>query len=386
MKILIFASQFSTGAAERLQSQLSIDLNARGVWADIVGLYKPTDFGCSAEGARLTSLGIPGVYFLGLSVNPSLWEIGIGIVSLIRLLRHGRYDVVETSSYGPSLIAAVACVIAGVTHVCGIHRSYDRNHDRNVRTRLLVAIAKTFRRTHFYCVSQSSRHAWRDFSNIDLQAIALIYNCLLPEPNQLISRERLRQELALPDDTKIVLCVGRIASYKCQDVVLQALLPIAKSSNLSIVFAGEQDNSVPGTEQMLARINKIISSHPDSGCVRFLGFRQDVRRLMRESDVLVHIPSQEAFGLVLVEALAAGIPIVASSVDGIPEILSNSSAQLVRVNDPTATCDAVLKVLAHSLSAATLERQQNSRVASHFSPVHRAEEMVGFVRSLIPPK
>lgn len=82
--------------------------------------------------------------------------------------------------------------------------------------------------------------------------------------------------------------------------------------------------------------------------VRFLGHRKDISRLMAASDVLAHSAGTEGFGLALVEAIAAGLPVVATDVGGIPEVLVGTDAIMVPPDKPGLFRDAVLRVLRQS--------------------------------------
>jgi glycosyltransferase involved in cell wall biosynthesis len=85
--------------------------------------------------------------------------------------------------------------------------------------------------------------------------------------------------------------------------------------------------------------------------VRFIGHRDDVHRVLRACDLLVHSschehPSQgtvEAFGLVVIEAMAAGLPVVATAAGGVPEVVERDvTGKLVRPGDPDALAEAMV--------------------------------------------
>ena len=97
---------------------------------------------------------------------------------------------------------------------------------------------------------------------------------------------------------------------------------------------------------------------------------------MSEADILLHPARIEGFGLVLAEALAVGLPIIASSVDGIPEVLINSDALMLDRPSPENIRDAILGML-NSDEYWTAEATQNRRsCALRFKPEIRAEALL----------
>jgi glycosyltransferase involved in cell wall biosynthesis len=96
-------------------------------------------------------------------------------------------------------------------------------------------------------------------------------------------------------------------------------------------------------------------SMTNSDRVRWLGYRTDVDAILAGCDVFVHPSLDDAFPTVLLEAMAAGLPVVASRVGGIPEIVSESTGILVPPGDPAALADAMTKIDPH-MSIAARER------------------------------
>jgi glycosyltransferase involved in cell wall biosynthesis len=117
--------------------------------------------------------------------------------------------------------------------------------------------------------------------------------------------------------------------------------------------------------------------------VRFLGRREDVPRLMASSDILVHPSRIEGFGLVLAEAMAAGLPIVASNVEGIPEVLEGTKSIMVPPDDPDALRGAVLRALNWS----TVERghfiEKGKRRAEDFRMGNRTSAMISLFEDVL---
>ena len=196
-------------------------------------------------------------------------------------------------------------------------------------------------------------------------------------------RDEIRRELGISSSARLVLCVGRLAFYKRQDLVIESLGPICHEENIVVVFAGSVDSSVPRTPEMLCRIDELVAEYEVESRVIFLGQRSDTQRLMIAADLLVHATTKEAFGLVLVEALAVGLPVVSSNVEGIPEVLSDTDSILVLPNDSSALRQAVLEVLSRSPEKIERAKEKGERRAALFSQESRTEKMIAFFESIV---
>jgi glycosyltransferase involved in cell wall biosynthesis len=138
------------------------------------------------------------------------------------------------------------------------------------------------------------------------------YNTLLERREEL--RASLRSELGLTDTALIVVLVGELNERKGHRTLLRAAPAIvARFPSVHFLFVGEGDAR--------AEIEESIAQHRLGANVSLVGFREDVAEILVGSDVLV-LPSRvEGFGYVLVEAMAAGLPVVASNVSSIPEVV-----------------------------------------------------------------
>ena len=124
---------------------------------------------------------------------------------------------------------------------------------------------------------------------------------------------------------------------------------------------------------MSVRINK-YNIHP---FVKFLGFREDINYLMSISDIFVHSTLTEAFGLVLIEAMAMGLPIVSTKVEAIPEFVSQPDNYLVDIDDYKNFQKSVKEILIRkeNLRFEVSQRNKNFARSIKFSRSQRAENM-----------
>ncbi|MGB9593224.1 MAG: glycosyltransferase, partial [Anaerolineae bacterium] len=141
------------------------------------------------------------------------------------------------------------------------------------------------------------------------------------------SRSRVRAELGVADDAFVVALLGRVVPWKGHEVFLDAmerLLP--EHPNLVGCIVGEGWRGHDFEQRLRAR----VEGGPLKGRVVFAGFRPDVPALLQSVDALAHTSVEpEPFGRVIVEAMAARLPIVATAAGAVPEILEDERTGLL---------------------------------------------------------
>lgn len=386
MKVLIFTSQLHSGAAELLGVELAIGLNQKGIHADVICMYSEKFEGAVDAKEEILKRGVPNVYFLDLNIGPSLKSLICATAHLRHLLRTNGYRIIETSSLAPGIIASVSCIGTSVFHVAGLHQTFYRSEHKSLREKLFASCARVRKKTRFYAVSEFVKKTWVEYSGISDSLVRVIYNCIsinADESNLLRNRCMLRSKWCISETSKIVLCVGRLAKYKQQDFVLDALGSICVENDLVVLFVGTTDMFVPGTNEMLQKMEEEIAARRLASRVKFIGYRSDVYELMVSADILVHGTAKEAFGLVLAEAMALGLPIVATHVEAIPEVLHDTDYILVPPNDPMMLQKAVLKALTLSPDQAAQAKAKGKLRAQMFTQSTRTREIVELFEDIL---
>jgi len=351
MKVLIFMTQFyQLGGAERLAVELAEELNKRGIHADILSMYKEDLPGVAEAKQDLLQRGIPAVHFLGMKIHPPLASMIPAIFKLRRLIRDEGYEIVETSMVSPTVLASWASRGTRAKHVAGLHDVFSKNRYNALKDVFWRFSIRCNRRIRYYAISDYVKRHWAEFSGTPLKHTRTIYNAI---PNDCFDvvpeREAVCSELKIPSEHKILLFVGRMLKRKGIDTILAAFGPILRETDLHLVYVGGTDQGPEGfffgEAGLLERMQTQIAEENWIDRVHFLGRRKDVPRLMASCDLLVHPARIEGFGLVLAEALASGLPLVASNVEGIPEVLAGTDSLMIPPDDPMALRDAVLQTL-----------------------------------------
>jgi glycosyltransferase involved in cell wall biosynthesis len=191
------------------------------------------------------------------------------------------------------------------------------------------------------------------------------------EPPLTLERERegkqIRQELGLGPEDFIVGNVGRLALQKGQRHLVAAMpFLLERVPRAHAVIAGGGD--------LEAYLRDLALEVGVAERVHVLGPRKDVPALMHAMDVFAMPSIWEGFGLVLLEAMAAGRPVVASRVATIPEVVvDGQTGLLVPAGDPLALAEAIARLAADPALARQLGEAGRDRLRRHFS----IDKMVG---------
>ena len=189
----------------------------------------------------------------------------------------------------------------------------------------------------------------------------------------------LSEALQIPSSVPIVFGSGRAMPYKGIEVLIDAARLLQQSGFREVHFAWAGHG--PALEQLRAKA-------AEAGLHRFhfLGRREDVPALLASAAVAV-VPSvwAEAFGLTVVEAMAAGTPLVASAIGGIPELIRpEETGLLVPPGDPAELAEAIRRLLDDSALRARLAAQGREDALARFSLERTTGELAGLLLELTP--
>jgi starch synthase (maltosyl-transferring) len=184
-------------------------------------------------------------------------------------------------------------------------------------------------------------------------------------------------KLAMEAGRRMILFVGRLDRQKRPDWLIERLPAIAQS-------LPEHDLVIVGEGPLRGTLNRRAEQLGVADRVHLVGWQPDVARFYAAADLLVLTSAWEGMPNVVLEAMAASRPVVATDVHGVVELLGDTAAeQVVPLNDPQALVAAVVRIAGDKHLATRLGTQNRQRVAGHFSIEATVRAYVELYRSLL---
>jgi len=185
----------------------------------------------------------------------------------------------------------------------------------------------------------------------------------------------VRAEFGLSSSDFVVGNIGRLVGWKGQEIFISALADVVpKAPDLKAMIVGMPD---PGQESYLDELKALAASSGIKNRLIFTGFRMDVPRLLKAMDVVVHSASQpEPFGIVVIESMASGLPIIATRGGGpLDSIEDDVDGLLVPLNDPQAMAEAILVLYNDPKKASSIGLRARTKSMKMFTVERFASEM-----------
>lgn len=316
MRVLHVITGLEAGGAEQW---LRLLLRHSTADADVVAL---TNAGVLAEAIRSDGVRVADLRMRG---NRDLGAIP----RLVGLTRRGRYDLVHCHLYRAQVYGALAARLAGVRAVVSTEHSLNdkliegRPTDRpGVRGLYLAAARMT---TRIVAVSEpvaARLVAWGvPARKVTVIPVGIETSAFAFDAD---ARRDVRAELGLPDDAVVIGGVGRLVEPKRFDLMLRAAAPLPGTT---VLLVGEG----PARAGLAALADELGMA----GRVRFAGQRLDVARLLSAMDVFASTSPEETFGVAILEAMAAGLPVVYAAAPAL-SALPAAALTAVRRAEPTA--------------------------------------------------
>lgn len=192
----------------------------------------------------------------------------------------------------------------------------------------------------------------------------------------------LREQLTSSSEDILIGLIGEIATRKGHKYLIQALPKIIERvPNAKIVFVGRFGRKQPHVR----KLRKFILNNGLAGRVKWLGRKSNVAEYLTAFDITVMPSIEEPLGLVAIESLMAGTPVVASATGGLVEIVQpNKNGLLVPPCDSTALADAVIKLAVDSELRNRLGSQGRQSVRDKFAPQTLIDQVEEVYFDLLP--
>ncbi|MEZ9466550.1 glycosyltransferase [Vibrio breoganii] len=338
MKLLFFIHQvYKPGGAEVLAINTLIKMKKMGYDVGVVSMYDYQTNGSMQVFDSLKRHGISNIHYLQSSPNPKLLELLSLGIKLRKIIKRNNYSALEVSTIAPTILSLASLRFINVKLIVGIHHVYKIERENTLKHRIYRLLMKYTPRKQVYFVSEYVKTSSLSYFNgLCEDNCSVIYNSISENFGPRKSTDYyqdLKKKLSIPLDRQIILFCGRLSSYKNIDLVLESSKDAIKTMNCHLCFLGATDYNIKNTDAILEHMKSYIQEENLNEHVSFLGLRDDVHDIMNMSTILFHPTSLEAFGLVLVEALASNCLIITSDSEAIPEVLCGTRSTILPISD-----------------------------------------------------
>jgi len=369
MKVLHLINTLSTGGAEMHLLTLCRQLKRQNVEIVVACLREHVkesrslrlDF--EEEGIRVINLQADSRY-------DSLF-----LRRLARVLTEERPDILHTHLPRADFAGAFARVFhPGLIWVCSVHAIYS--NDWSGRWSLPLFNLLWRRADVMLCISHAVRD-WLVERGMPSDKARVIHYGIEPEKFS-EPRVNLREKWGL-NDNAVIGSIGRLEPRKGHDFLIQAMPELCKRVSKARLLIAGHDPWGYGTT-----LRGLIDRLGLGEKVRLVGFQSDIVSFLKALDVFAFASSSEGFGQVLIEAMAAGKPVVASRISPLTEIaVDQETGLLVEPGNPAMFADAFYRLLSNHGEMHRMGARGRERVEKFFNAKKMAERTLALYEELL---
>ena len=322
----------------------------------------------------------------GLSSRPdrgwkSLADALTSLRSLYGILRRDRFDIVHAYLPAANVLAPLAACMAGVPRIIVSKRSGTFYQSAFPLLRHLERFGSLLADV----VMVNSDAVLREVGLAERPRegkLRRIYNGVDPIPSwtpEKIASFRAREGLS--PRAPVAVCVSNFYSYKGHDDLVAAVARVAEDfPDATFVFIGRDGGSLEATRSAARDLGVLPR-------LLFAGHRTDVPDFLRAADLFVHPSHQEGFSNAILEAMAAGLPVVACDVGGNPEaVVDGETGRLVPPRCPGRLSEAISGLLRDEGKRRAMGEAGRLRAEERFSLGRMVAEVEAMYESLVPRK
>ena len=369
MKVLHVISSLTRGGAEVQVASLVRTLRQQGVEAEILCIRE-----LGALASELVKENIP-VHFhkFRSRLSPlSLWWFRT-------FLKQGNFHLVHSHMYRSNTSSTVGRLLAGRKPiVCSVHsrKLWDTKRQKAMDRRL-----HRFRSRMLF-VSGEAREIFLKETGCSAEKCLCFPNGVDLSPFDNAEGSSVREELKLAENELLVTMVARFEHAKDYETFLQAV-PLVLEQNSGVSFACVGDGRTREAMESLAQ----SFGEKDSKKIHFLGTRGDIPSILAATDIAVLSSHWEGFPISVLEALAAGKPMIVNPVGAIPDILKDGiTGLLFPAKDPKKLAESILRLAKDQASRSSLGTQGRKMVEECFSIEKVTQSLITIYEAVLSEK
>ncbi|MGB9715901.1 MAG: glycosyltransferase [Thermodesulfovibrionales bacterium] len=309
-------------------------------------------FGKKGEiGVEIEKLGIDCIFL----DRPKYKRFSLSIIiDLYNLMKKKEINVVKTHNYYANLYGRLSALMAGVpVKIASVQIDYHRKDKSIIRRIVNNLLSKITDKV--VAISESVKMDILKYDHVPEDKVTVIYNGIDGDRFSGIEKNLIRSELGISPETLVIGTVGRLVFQKGHQYLLEAISKLkGRIPRLMLLIVGDGR-----LKDELKDYAKALNISQD---VLFLGNRRDIPEILSAIDIFVFPSLWEGLGMALIEAMAAGKPIIATDIPPIREIVNSEKVGiLVPPKNSNAIADSIEflfhnKNFAENLSNAARER------------------------------
>lgn len=350
-RVAVVIDSLKVGGAQRLASAFASSASAYNISPVVIALH---DESAPIILDTIRSAGIQVITFPA----PSLFNLR-RLRQLIRYFVDQKIDIVQTHLIYANILGSVAAHFAKVPVVATLHSTHVTGH---WRSRLLKRVEDFFlRRFATRILAVGNTVAVEHNGRYGGRQVDVIPNGI-PKPAEIHpqARERLRREIAGDGSGSIIITVGRFARAKGYQDMIEAFNLLRKKDSNPVLL-------MVGTGNTVQTIQAQIDSLDLNQSVILAGERHDIPQLLASSDVYASSSHREGLPLAVLEAMMAGLPVVATSVGDIPDVVTEETGVIVPPHQPEQLAAALETLLEDSEKRQAMGKAAQRRAMNEYS-------------------
>jgi glycosyltransferase involved in cell wall biosynthesis len=361
--ILYFITELSTGGAQVALLRLLKGLDRERYTTTVACLYN----GDGAVAQEIRALGVP--------VFDAQMRHKADLPALLRLYRHIRRvrpTILHTSLFHANLPGRILGRLADVPIIICSERTMAMESEwRYLLNRWTIGMVD-----RVTVVSANVRDFYTSHVDLPADKLVVIYNGVELPNESCSSHQEARTELGLPAGGLVIGTVSRLDPAKGVEFLIRAL---ARVNDLTLVIVGD------GPER--GALEALASDLGVAGRIHWAGHQRGVMHLLPAFDLFVQPSLHEGMPNTVLEAMAAGLPVVATAVGGTPEaVVDGLTGLLIPPRDPDALAETIAALLRDPDLRREMGRAGRERVAEHFGMARMVEQTERLYTQLLTEK